>query len=116
MGFCHVCHGVLLGTVFSVCQNIKNRDIKWEKQTTNIGLDLGFLNNRINVTMDWHNKISSDMLMELSLPSIMGTSETDLNLMHHGVTMVKSKIPVLSLTSRLFLFRQKTGLGILIST
>ena len=53
----------------------ENLDIKWETQEQwNVGLDLGFLNNRINLTVDWYKKMSKDMLMQLNLPSIMGTS------------------------------------------
>ena len=55
-------------------RNIPNEDIHWEKQEqTNIGLDLGFFNNRINLTIDWYNKESKDMLMELQTPTYMGT-------------------------------------------
>ena len=55
--------------------NLKNLDIKWETQEQiNVGLDLGFLNGRIAVTADWYKKVSKDMLMQLTLPSIMGTS------------------------------------------
>ena len=55
-------------------RNIPNEDIHWEKQEqTNIGLDLGFLNNRVNLTIDWYNKESKDMLMELQTPTYMGT-------------------------------------------
>lgn len=55
-------------------QNIPNLDVQWEKQEQwNIGLDLGFLNDRINVTMDWYKKESKGMLMDLQLPSYMGT-------------------------------------------
>ena len=55
--------------------NLKNLDIKWETQEQiNVGLDLGFFNGRINVTADWYKKVSKDMLMQLTLPSIMGTS------------------------------------------
>ena len=54
--------------------NLKNLDIKWETQEQiNIGLDLGFLNGRVNVVVDWYKKMSKDMLMMLNLPSIMGT-------------------------------------------
>ena len=54
--------------------NLKNLDIKWETQEqVNVGLDLGFLNNRINLVIDWYKKVSKDMLMPLNLPSIMGT-------------------------------------------
>ena len=63
-----------LGTSYRPA-NLKNLDIKWETQEQwNVGLDLGFLNNRINLTLDWYNKESKDMLMQLVLPSIMGTS------------------------------------------
>ena len=55
--------------------NLKNLDIKWEKQEQwNVGLDLGFFNGRIKLTLDWYKKMSKDMLMQLTLPSIMGTS------------------------------------------
>ena len=63
-----------LGTSYKPA-NLKNLDIKWETQEQiNVGLDLGFLNNRINFTFDWYKKESKDMLMQLILPSIMGTS------------------------------------------
>lgn len=63
-----------LGTSYRP-SNLKNLDIKWETQEQwNVGLDLGFLNNRLNLTIDWYNKESKDMLMQLILPSIMGTS------------------------------------------
>ncbi|MCR5130897.1 MAG: TonB-dependent receptor [Prevotella sp.] len=55
--------------------NLKNLDIKWETQEQwNVGLDLGFFNGRIGLTLDWYKKMSKDMLMQLTLPSIMGTS------------------------------------------
>jgi len=55
--------------------NIKNLDIKWETQVQyNVGLDLGFLNDRLNLVVDAYKKISDDMLMPLTLPSYVGTS------------------------------------------
>ncbi|MBR3472439.1 MAG: TonB-dependent receptor [Prevotella sp.] len=55
--------------------NIANTGIKWESQEQwNVGLDLGFLRDRINLVVDWYRKESRDMLMELKLPSTMGTS------------------------------------------
>ena len=54
--------------------NIANTSVKWESQEQwNIGLDLGFLKDRINLVIDWYRKESKDMLMELKLPSTMGT-------------------------------------------
>ena len=54
--------------------NISNTGIHWEKQVqTNIGFDLNFFKNRLNLTVDLYQKTSSDMLMSMALPSYMGT-------------------------------------------
>ena len=54
--------------------NISNTGIHWEKQVqTNLGLDLNFFQNRLNLTIDLYKKVSSDMLMAMTLPSYMGT-------------------------------------------
>ncbi|MBO4917352.1 MAG: TonB-dependent receptor [Bacteroidales bacterium] len=54
--------------------NIPNTGVHWEKQEQiNLGLDLGFFDNRLSLTVDAYSKRSSDMLMSLDLPSYMGT-------------------------------------------
>lgn len=63
----------LLGTGYRPA-NIANASIQWESQEQiNIGLDLNLLHERINLTVDWYKKTSNDMLMDLQLPSYMGT-------------------------------------------
>ncbi len=63
-----------LGTGYKP-QNLPNESVKWEKQEQfNVGLDLGFLYDRISLVVDWYRKESKDMLMNLQLPSYMGTS------------------------------------------
>jgi TonB-linked SusC/RagA family outer membrane protein len=55
--------------------NIANPYITWEKQEqTNIGLDLGLLDNKIALVVDLYLKTSTAMLMDMQLPSYMGTS------------------------------------------
>ena len=55
-------------------KNIPNTGIKWESQKQwNVGLDLGFIQDRVNLIVDWYKKVSNDMLMALQLPSYMGT-------------------------------------------
>ncbi len=55
-----------------------NTAIKWEAQNQwNVGLDLSFLDNRINFVVDWYDKRSNNMLMELQMPSYMGTQGND---------------------------------------
>jgi TonB-linked SusC/RagA family outer membrane protein len=53
----------------------------WETiETTNIGIDLGFLNSRLNITGDYYWKTNSDMLASLQLPSILGVGVSNANL------------------------------------
>lgn len=47
--------------------------ITWETSTNwNVGVDLGLLDNRLNVTFDWYKKITDDILLALEEPSILG--------------------------------------------
>ncbi len=52
-----------------------NPKLKWETlNATNIGLDLGMINNRINLGVDWYNNQISDMLMSIKIPTTTGFS------------------------------------------
>ena len=54
--------------------NIPNTAIRWEQQEQfNLGIDLGFFDDRLNLTVDAYYKRSDDMLMSMQLPSYMGT-------------------------------------------
>ncbi len=54
--------------------NIANPNVKWESSVqTNIGLDLGLFDNRIEIVLDVYNKLSSDMLLESILPATAGS-------------------------------------------
>ncbi len=50
-------------------QNVGNPNLKWETSTTfNAGVDFAVWNNRINVTADYFNKTTEDVLFELDFP------------------------------------------------
>jgi TonB-linked SusC/RagA family outer membrane protein len=50
-----------------------NPDLKWETTTQkNIGLDVGALSNKLYVSVDYFVKNTSDILLPISLPSIVG--------------------------------------------
>lgn len=54
---------------------LSNGDLTWEKtKEFNVGLDFGFLNNRINGSIDWYNRDSEDLLMDMKTPLEMGSS------------------------------------------
>ena len=50
--------------------NLANPNLKWEKtEVTDIALDLGLFNNRVNLTVDWYNKLTKDRLDSKPLPA-----------------------------------------------
>jgi TonB-linked SusC/RagA family outer membrane protein len=50
-----------------------NPDLKWETTTQkNIGLDAGVLRNKLDLSLDYFVKNTSDILLPISLPSIVG--------------------------------------------
>ena len=52
---------------------VGNNNLKWEKTvSTNIGLDLGLWGNRVNLTLDWYNNKSDDLLMKVAIPTSTG--------------------------------------------
>ncbi|MFT3737761.1 MAG: TonB-dependent receptor [Breznakibacter sp.] len=53
--------------------NIPNPDLKWETTAQfNLGLDLSLLDNRINLTADYYNKQTKDLLLDRPLPGSSG--------------------------------------------
>lgn len=56
-------------------QAFGNPDAKWETTTqTNIGLDATILQGKFGFTFDVYNRITSDMLYQVSLPATQGTA------------------------------------------
>ncbi len=54
---------------------IGNPDVKWETNiTTNIGFDAGFLDNKIQLTFDWYQKQTQDLLFAPELPGTAGAA------------------------------------------
>ena len=50
-----------------------NEDLKWESsESTNIGFDAGFLNNKLTFSAEYYVKNTSDILLPIGLPYIIG--------------------------------------------
>lgn len=61
--------------------NMENPNLKWETtEQYDIGLDLGFLNNRIKFTADVYLKNTRDLLLNASLPASSGYTQAMLNI------------------------------------
>jgi TonB-linked SusC/RagA family outer membrane protein len=54
-----------------------NPDLTWEKsRQTNIGLEAGFLEGKVNLTVDYYEKITKGMLFDINLAGIVGYART----------------------------------------
>ncbi len=59
---------------------IVDSNLKWEKtKQVDVGIDAGFLNNRIDVSLDWYYKRTSDALLQTSLANYLGGSSYFIN-------------------------------------
>jgi TonB-dependent starch-binding outer membrane protein SusC len=61
--------------------SLANPDLRWERtEAFNIGLDFGFLEGRINGSIDMYEMTTSDLLMDRNLPQITGFENIAANL------------------------------------
>ena len=64
-----------------VVNSLPNNDLKWETtDQINLGIDLGFFEDRINLTLDVYNKVTSDLLLLADLPYTTGFSNAFKNI------------------------------------
>ena len=56
--------------------SLVSSSLTWERiQTTDVGIDLGFLNNSLNLSFDWYSRDTKDMLaLGADLPQTLGAS------------------------------------------
>jgi len=58
-----------------------NSGLGWETtKTFNIGIDFGFLNNRINGNIDFYTSTTTDLLLQRNLPKVSGYSNVYMNM------------------------------------
>jgi len=61
--------------------NVPNKDLKWETSTTgNIGIDFGFLNQRISGSIDAYQTTTTDLLLGFNLPYTTGFDNVTSNI------------------------------------
>ncbi len=68
-------------TIGVLAGSLGNADLNWETTTsTNFGLDFGFLQNRINGTLEYYRSNTDDLLLRRNIPNITGYSQVWYNL------------------------------------
>lgn len=65
--------GTHLGSSYYYQKVLASKKKTWEIiETTNIGLDLGLFNNKLNITADYYWKYNNNMLININVPSQVG--------------------------------------------
>ncbi len=61
--------------------NISNNDLRWEKSVEwGPGIDLGFLHNRLTMSLDYYSRKSKDLLLDQEIASVTGFSVATVNI------------------------------------
>lgn len=61
--------------------SLANPSLAWEEtESINVGMDVGILDNRINLTLDYYDMTTTSLLVNRSLPSITGFDNVTTNL------------------------------------
>ncbi|UZR97554.1 SusC/RagA family TonB-linked outer membrane protein [Chondrinema litorale] len=69
-------NGAVAGTSFTFA----NEDLRWEKSATfNAGIDATFLDDKLTVTLDYFNKLTSDILIPPAVPGTYGGAVPNYN-------------------------------------
>lgn len=78
--------------VGAIQQALASPNIKWESsKTVNAGLDMALLSNRLLVSIDYFNKKTTDMLVQVPIPGSVGSSSNPYvnagSITNHGVEL-----------------------------
>jgi len=81
-------------------KNIGNADLRWEKSSEiNIGLDLGFVKNRIMASIEYYDKTTDDLIQNVAIPSSLGFSAVTANvgkIMNRGLEVSLNTVNIQS--------------------
>jgi len=67
----YVMNNALIGGTFF--NALANKDLKWESsKMTNVGIDLGLLNNKLSFTAEWFNKVTDNLILAAPYPTSIG--------------------------------------------
>lgn len=70
----------IFGNAFLIPSDIANPDLTWQTNTeTNYGINLGFLDNRFTIGVDYYTSDIQDILINQSVSEVLGTTSIALN-------------------------------------
>ncbi len=82
----------------SAPSNVGDSNLTWElNKPLNIGIDVGFLKNRINISADWYQRQSEDLLLNVPLSRTTGFASATRNIgamQNEGIELTINAIPI----------------------
>ncbi len=88
------------GEVGILNTTLKNNDLRWETtESFDVGIDLGFFNDRLNLLVDYYHKLTYDRLYDLPLWSSTGFDSIKSNygtIRNNGIEIELNATPVMS--------------------
>ncbi len=77
---------------------IGNPALKWERTTKyNVGLDANLFKNRFSLTFDWYNKITDDLLLDITTAPSLGVNQVKMNMgsiSNRGIDIMLRGVPI----------------------
>ncbi|MDO6492223.1 MULTISPECIES: SusC/RagA family TonB-linked outer membrane protein [unclassified Cellulophaga] len=68
------------GEALSSVSNVGNPLLRWEKtKSLNVGVDFAIFNNKLNGSVNYYNKQSSDLIVLQSIPNVNGNTTAQIN-------------------------------------
>ncbi|MCB0743917.1 MAG: SusC/RagA family TonB-linked outer membrane protein, partial [Ignavibacteriae bacterium] len=73
--------GIYNGNATILTSTIPNKDLTWEKtKQLDLGIELGFFNNRITIDADYFTKVTEDLIFDQPLPNTSGYTSITTNI------------------------------------
>ena len=86
--------------------SLANTELKWERtESMNFGVDLGLLEDRIDLTLDYYDMTTTDLLMNRILPRITGFSNITSNLGELGNKGFESTLNTVNISNKALTWR-----------
>ncbi len=80
--------------------SIPNKDLRWEKTASaNAGIDFGIFKNRITGSIDFYRTITSNLLMNMQLPTTSGFNSVTMNIGSTKNTGIETQISFIILST-----------------
>lgn len=81
--------GAITNLTTAIIGSAPNPDLRWEQvKTTNVGFDFGALNNRLSGSVEWFQKVSTDLISPIPFDPTSGVTSFTVNsasLKGHGI-------------------------------